>query len=120
MAGQLIGEESHGQREWSDNEVRHELYERDQRQERLRHSRRDRLALEVLPGALFFHAHDVVNQPHQHGHEDRDRHARRGWELEKGNDLEDVAEKASDYLKTRLELGLKKIYDGLKELKDEL
>src|SRR5436305_7531265 len=92
VAGQQVGEEPDGERQGPREEEGQELDGRHQDVQRLGHARREQHALEVAAESLMPQADDVVQEEHDHRHEERQRHARCHRHLDDGDDLEDVAD----------------------------
>ena len=92
VAGEHVGEEPDRERERPHEDRRDELDRRHQDVERLGHARREADVLEVADGPWLLDADDVEDDPHQHGHEQRQGHAGVHRHLDDRDDLPDVAD----------------------------
>src|SRR5262245_40019016 len=90
VTGEHVGEEPDGERERPHDEHRDELDEHEQRQDDLRHSRRDDRVLDVAEESLPGDPDDVEHEPDEQGEEQRHRDASVPRKLHQRDDLEDV------------------------------
>ncbi len=91
VAGQHVGEETNGEREGADDQVREDLDGADQRVEGRRDARRGDHVAEVAE-PLVLQAGSDVHEPDEQGEEQRDRHSSRCRHVQDRDDARQVAQ----------------------------